>query len=368
MRARELVVGMIGAGSMARHHLDAWSRSDGVRVVAIYNRTQSKAEALAQEFAIPSVCAEVDSLICREDVGAVSISMPHSLHHPLALAAIAAGKHVFCEKPLATTLRDAREMWEQAEQRGIKTGIQFGHRFSPALNRLRALLLDGYVGQVQRLECSWCFDWARDPSFPLVWRFKRDLAGAGALADLGVYAIDAARWLIGEFRSVSGCLQTSVRERPVLAHERDFAEIVRMFSEGTLPPAQESGPVENEDECVFVASFENGAHGVFWASRMQDEQRLSVYGSQGVLTWHLRGETLYGRRSGHAELEPIPLPTNAAAPPFVSRFVASIRDGVERSPSFYDGLKAQEVIEAVLQSAHEQRWVPLPATEHAVTG
>jgi predicted dehydrogenase len=294
--------------------------------------------------------------------------MPHSLHHPLALAAIAAGKHVFCEKPLATRLHDAREMWERAEQMRVKTGIQFGHRFSPALNRLRALLLDGYVGQVQRLTCNWCFDWARDPRLPLVWRFKRDLAGAGALADLGVYAIDAARWLIGEFRSVSGSLWTHVRERPIPKEGHSFDEIVRMSSEGALPPGQEMGIVENEDECAFVASFEGGAHGVFWASRMQDEQRLSVHGSQGVLTWRLRGDKLYGRRSGQAKLEPIALPANATAPTFVSRFVAGVRDGVERSPSFYDGLKAQEVIEAVLQSAREQRWAPLSATEHPHVG
>jgi predicted dehydrogenase len=101
---------------------------------------------------------------------------------------------------------------------------------------------------------------------------------------------------------------------------------------------------------------------------MQDEQRLSVHGSRGVLTWRLRGDELYGMRSGQAELERIALQANATAPTFVSRFLASVRDGVERSPSFYDGLKAQEVIEAVLQSAAEQRWVPLCATDRPVIG
>jgi predicted dehydrogenase len=293
--------------------------------------------------------------------------MPHSLHHPCALTALAAGKHVFCEKPLATTLDDAREMWERAKKMGVRTGIQFGHRFSPALNRLRTLLLEGYVGQIQRLSCSWCFDWARDPSFPLVWRFQQDLAGAGALADLGVYAIDAARWLIGEFQSVAGSLRTYVRERPIPTARCHFDEMVRMFSEGALQAGCEMGLVENEDDCVFTASFENGAQGAFWASRMREEQRLSVYGSHGVLTWHLSGDKLYGKRNGGAKLEPISLPRSAAAPPFVSHFVASVRDDVERSPSFYDGLKAQEVIEAVLRSAEQQRWMSLAEIDHAAT-
>ena len=160
MSAKHLRVGMIGAGSMARHHLHAWSQSDGCQVVAIFNRTRSKAEALAREFGIPRICEDADDLISGEDLDAISISMPHNLHHPLALAAIDAGKHVFCEKPLATDLQDAAEMWKRAREAGVKTGIQLGHRFSPALGRLRVLLRDGYVGQVRRIECSWCFDWA----------------------------------------------------------------------------------------------------------------------------------------------------------------------------------------------------------------
>jgi predicted dehydrogenase len=224
------------------------------------------------------------------------------------------------------------------------------------------------VGQIHRFECSWCFDWARDSSFPLVWRFQRDVAGAGALADLGVYAIDAARWLIGEFQSVSGSLRTHVHERPVLAKGLNFDKIVQMSSSGTLPVAGKMARVENEDDCAFMASFENGAHGVFWASRMHDAQRLSIYGSEGALTWHLMGDELYGRRSGHAQFDPIPLPADGAAPTFVDHFVASVQDGVERSPSFYDGFKAQEVIEVVLLSAQQQHWVPLSVAKRPAVG
>jgi predicted dehydrogenase len=351
---------MIGAGSMARHHLEAWSRSVDAEVIAIYNRTQHKAEALAREFAIPYVCVDVYDLIHGNDVDAVSISMPHSLHHPLAIAAIEAGKHVFCEKPLATLLDDAREMWERAEQAGLKTGIQFGHRTLPALIQLRELLHEGYAGQVQYVECSWCFDWARDPAFPLVWRFRRDVAGAGALADLGVYAIDAARWLIGEFREVSACMRTYIDRRPLPMGNHSFDEIVHMARDGRYAVSGELGAVENEDECVFLATFENGAHGFFRASRLQGEQRLAVHGSEGVLVWTLGGDKLLGRRSGQGEYDEFPVPKAVAQATIVSQFLANIVDDTDLPPTFCDGVRAQAVIEAVIRSAERRCWVQVP--------
>jgi predicted dehydrogenase len=122
---------------------------------------------------------------------------------------------------------------------------------------------------------------------------------------------------------------------------------------------ERTGQVENEDDCVFVSSFENGAYGVFWASRMQSEQRLVVYGSKGTLAWRLNGDKLLGKRGDAAGSEEIPVPAGAAVPTIVSQFVAGIQADSERPPSFYDGLKAQEVIEAVLQSARERRWVSI---------
>jgi len=118
--------------------------------------------------------------------------------------------------------------------------------------------------------------------------------------------------------------------------------------------------VENEDECVFLATFENGVPGFFRASRLQDEQRLGVYGSHGVMVWTLRGDKLLGRRDGQVEFDEIPVPRGVAQATIVSQFTANILNDTALSPTFYDGVKAQEVIEAVIQSAERGCWVPVP--------
>jgi predicted dehydrogenase len=262
-------------------------------------------------------------------------------------------------------MQDAHEMWHRAVEAGVKTGIQFGHRVLPGLCRLRALLLEGVIGRPEYLECSWCFDWAREPSFPLTWRFRRDAAGAGALADLGVYAIDAARWLIGEFSGVVGHLETFVARRPVLAGRYHFDQVVQMVRESRLEPSLEAEPVENEDECTFLAIFECGAHGFFRASRVRAEQRLLVSGSHGELLWRLDEDRLWKRPGGQSAFIEIELPQKAHALTFVDSFVRDILRDTDLGPSFYDGLRAQAVMEAVLASAVDRRWTSIPLTDGA---
>jgi predicted dehydrogenase len=356
---------MIGAGSMAVHHLEAWSKAAGVQLVAITNRTRHRAERLAREFGIPHISTSPGELISRDDVDLVSIAMPHNLHAPLALAAIDAGKHVFCEKPLATSLQDAREMWRRARERGVAAGIQFGHRVLPGLRRLRSLLHEGTIGRPEYLACSWCFDWARDPAFPLVWRFRRNEAGAGALADLGVYAIDAARWLIGEFCAVVGHVETIVSHRPIPIGSYAFDQMVRKAAAGTLQLSHEMGAVENEDECTILARFGCGAHGFLRASRVRSEQKLLVAGSRGELLWRLDGDRVWERRGNQpafVECEPA---KETSSRTFVDQFVDDIHQDTNLGPSFRDGVQAQVVVEAVLKSAQAGRWTSVAEMEGA---
>jgi predicted dehydrogenase len=345
---------------MALHHLEAWSQVEGAEVVAITNRTQQKAVCLAQRFGIDQVCSSTEELLRGDAVNVVSIAMPHSLHHPLAMAAVDAGKHVFCEKPLATSLADALEMRDRARAAGVKTGVQLGHRVLPGLNKLRSLLADGEIGHVEHIACSWCFNWARDPRLPLIWRFRREMAGAGALADLGVYAIDVARWLLGELESVVGHTQTVVKRRPLPIERYDFDRTVRLAREGALDVSDEMRTVENEDECTYLARFENGAHGVFRASRVQHQQRLEIFGTRGALRWHLQGDRLWSKLEGQPDYIEIRVLRPARQLTFVHPFAQDIREDTSCGPTFDDGVKAQAVIEAVLRSASEGRWVPVP--------
>jgi predicted dehydrogenase len=355
-----LGVGMVGAGSMARHHLEAWHNSGDTELVAIYNRTRAKAEQLAKQYEIPSVCSQADEIWSRDDVDIVSVCMPHNLHYPISMAAIEAGKHVFCEKPLAMTYPEARQMWKRAQDSGVKTGIQFGHRALPSLVRLRELVSEGFVGQIQTFEARWCFDLGSDPAFPLVWRFKKAIAGAGALGDLGVYAIDAARWLVGEFRGVSGRMRTYIKSRPIVPDGYSLDQVVQMFKEKALPPAQGVATVDNDDVCVFVATFDNEALGLFRTSRLDDDWGLRINGSQGMLRWEQPGNKLLGKRRGEQALAEIELPKSQPVATMVTQFIANIRNDTDLPPTFYDGMKAQQVLDAVIQSAEQERWIPLP--------
>jgi predicted dehydrogenase len=171
--------------------------------------------------------------------------------------------------------------------------------------------------------------------------------------------------LIGEFSGVVGHLETIVARRPVLAGSYHFDQVVQMVRESRLEPSFEVEPVENEDECTFLATFECGAHGFFRASRVRAEQRLLVSGSRGELLWHLDEDRLWKRPDGQSAFVEIELPEKAHALTFVDPFVQDILRDTGLGPSFYDGLRAQAVIEAVLASAADGRWTSVPATDGA---
>lgn len=360
MSTERLGVGMVGAGSWARRHLDAWSKSSDTEVVAIYNRTRHKAEQLAKEYEIPTVCSDVDELVNRDDVDIVSVSMPHNLHFPISITAIEAGKHVFCEKPLAMNGQEARQMWERAQRSGVKTGIQFAHRVLPSLIRLRELISEGFVGPIRYFEAKNCLDLVSDPAFPLVWRFKKDIAGAGALGDIGVYIIDAARWLVGEFESVSGSMHTFIESRPTIPDGYSLYQVIQLAKDKTLPLAQGTGTVDNDDECVFLATFDNDAQGLFRVSRLDNDRGLRICGSQGVLIWEQPGNKLLGKKKGEQAFSEIEVPDDQVAPTMVTQFISNIRNDTDLPPTFYDGMKAQEVMDAVIQSAEQRCWISLP--------
>lgn len=355
--ADNLRVAMVGAGSFARQHLEAWQQSPDASVVAIWNRSEGKAEKLAGEFQIPMVCADLAEMISRDDVDVVSVSMPHNLHYPICLDAINAGKHVFCEKPLAMTVEEADELWHQSQAMSVKTGIQFIHRTKPSLKRLHQLIGDGYIGQPQYAELKFGMDVARDPATPLIWRFQKSIAGYGVLGDLGVYLIDMARWVFGEIDSVAGEMSTFITERPIISDRYDLYEVLQMYNEGRLPKSDETGEVDNEDECNFMAVFGNGAKGYFRVSRLHEDKGLTFHGSGGVLKCDVLGEQLEGKTEYGGQFSAIDIPQPEATDTIVTQFIGNILHNTDLPPSFHDGLKAQKVMHAVEISSQEKRWV-----------
>ena len=351
-------IGMIGAGHIAHAHAEAWRKE--ATLTAVASRRIESARVLAERHDIPHVCWDANELLDRNDIDAVGIATPHHLHHPVALAALAAGKSVFCEKPLALNGSQAREMWSEARHREVKTGVQSGIRLFPALRILSRLLREGRAGKIHTFDAHWSFDWARDPHFPLTWRFKQAEAGTGALGDLGVYMIDAARWLVGEVAQVNAELAVFVARRPVLpagGREGHFGDLRRMHREGKLKIPKETGPVENDDVCQLLLRFENGARGSIRTSRLHQEQSIRVDCERTSYRWQMSGDRRLTERSSAAEYAPVEMPEPSGNDTIVTTFLNNIRRDEDEPPTFRDGLAAQLVIDAAVESNDSGRWV-----------
>lgn len=348
-------IGMIGAGHIAYSHAEAWRKE--ARLISVSSRRLKSARSLAERFGITHVCQDQEELLARGDIDAVGIATPHHLHHPIALAAMAAGKSVFCEKPLALNGLQAREMWATARRIGVKTGVQSGIRLFPALRLLARLLREGAAGRIHTIDAHWSFDWARQPDFPLTWRFRQDEAGTGALGDLAVYMIDAARWLVGEIAQVNAELTTFITRRPLLISGEHFGSLRQMHREGNLEIPSDTGLVENDDVCQVQLRFENGARGSIRASRLHQEQTIRVDCERKSYLWQMAGNRRLMERSSEAEYTPVEDPEPPGDDTIVTTFLNNIRRDEDESPTFRDGLAAQLVIDAAVKSSETGRWV-----------
>ena len=354
-------IGLIGAGHIARSQAAIWQKE--ATLVAVASRQRTKAEALAKTFTVESVFDTADELIASNQVDAISIATPPHLHHSLALLALEAGKPVFCEKPLALNVAQAREMWDCARRRGVATGLQSGIRTSfPGLSHLKTLIDSRELGDFLSFEGTWAFDWARQPDFPMGWRFRRDLAGTGALGDLGVYLIDAARWLVGEIQSVAADFQTVITKRPVISDRYDFGEVRNMIRDSELPASTVLARVENEDLCSLLVRFANGASGTIRASRISRRNTILVEGTAATYQWDLQTGVLARRGAGEVAYTTVPVPVGFPNRSIVTQFLTNIRNGTDYPPTFRDGFLAQQVIDAAVEADRTRRWIEVSDT------
>lgn len=351
-----LRVGLIGAGHIARSQVPVWQNE--ATLVAVASRQRAKAEALAKAFNVESVFDTADELIASNLVDVISIATPPHLHHPLALLALQVGKPVFCEKPIALNVAQAKEMWECAQRSAVVTGVQSGILTSfPGLWHLKNLIERRELGHLLSFEGIWAFDWARQPDFPMGWRFRRDLAGTGALGDLGVYLIDAARWLVGEIQSVAAVFQTIIPERPVISDRYDFGEVRSMIRDSVLPTSTELARVENEDVCNLLVRFTNGASGTIRASRISRRNTILVEGTEAAYQWNLQTGVLARRGIGEVAYTPVPIPEGFPERSIVTQFLTNIRNGTDHPPTFWDGFRTQQVIDAAVLADRERCWI-----------
>jgi predicted dehydrogenase len=315
-------------------------------------------------------------LVEREDVDAIDITAPSNAHKEIALAAIKAGKHVFCEKPLALTAADAREMESAAMEAGVANQVGFNYRFAPALVLAKRLIDDGKIGRIFHFRGSFLQDWIIDPEFPKVWRLDKSVCGSGALGDLGAHVIDAARYLVGEIEEVSGAQTTFVKERPVVERMTGLS--------GKASADAPRAKVDVDDASAFIARFESGAMGLFEATRFaqghKNDMRLEINGEKGSLRfefermnelWYFSAEDEPGEQgwrmiqvsegihpywdrwwpAGHV----IGFPETFAHELY--EFAQRAAQGQACSPSFADGARVAEIMDAVELSARRRAWV-----------
>ncbi|WP_141203013.1 Gfo/Idh/MocA family protein [Streptomyces griseorubiginosus] len=375
-----LGVGMVGYAFMGAAHSQGW-RTAGhafdlpLRPVlaAIAGRDARRVRAAADQHGWAATETDWRALIARDDVQLVDICTPGDSHAEIAIAALEAGKHVLCEKPLANSVAEAEAMVAAAEaacSRGQLAMVGFNYRRVPALTFARRLIADGRLGTLRHVRVSYLQDWLVDPDFPLTWRLQREHAGSGALGDLGAHIVDLAQFLAGEVLvGVSAQMETFVKERPRL----DGASSGLTASGGAV-----RGPVTVDDAAVFTGRLASGALATFEATRMatgrKNALRLEINGESGSLAFDL--ERL-NELSFHDHREPAATAgfrrvlvtepdhpyLDAWWPPghglgYEHTFVHQARDlvhaiasGSGPRPSFADGLQVQRVLAAVEESA-----------------
>ena len=214
-----------------------------------------------------------------DDVDIVDISTPTHLHHPIALEAAKAGKHIFCEKPVALTYAQASEMYEAAEKAGVKHFLNHNYRRCPAVRLAKRLIDEGKVGRIFHWRGAYLQSWIVDPAFPLTWHLQQETAGYGPHADLGSHSVDLARYLVGEIRSVTGMTRQFIPERPLPGAAA--GTFTAKAGEGG------KGKVTVEDASFMVVEFENGALGSFEVTRFAPGRKnhnvFEIYGEKGSI-------------------------------------------------------------------------------------
>ncbi|WP_348760583.1 Gfo/Idh/MocA family oxidoreductase [uncultured Salinisphaera sp.] len=282
-----LNVGIIGTGYMGQAHAEAFRRAAALypdlprrpHLYAVADIDAAAAENARHRFGFDRAYDDWRALIADPSVEAVSITAPNALHHEMALAAIAAGKAVYLEKPMAMTVAEAEEMTEAARAAGVITAVSFNNIKQPAVMLARQLIDAGDIGQPIRFRGTFDQGFFNDPELPWSWRCSRAAGGTGSLGDLGAHTISIAQYLMGDVAAVCAQSQTFFTERPVPSGGTGYS--------ATLSADAEWRAVENDDATQALVKFRSGAAGVLESSRVAAGRINGVYwevsGTEGTL-------------------------------------------------------------------------------------
>jgi predicted dehydrogenase len=377
--AQPLGVAMIGYAFMGAAHSQGWRNAHRFfdlplrpAMNVVCGRSESATRAAADKLGWAGWTTDWRDVLERDDVQVVDICTPGDSHAEIAVAALEAGKHVLCEKPLANTVAEAEQMTaaaEAAQGRGVLSMVGFNYRRTPALAYARQLVERGALGELRHIRAQYLQDWIVDPEFPLVWRLQKDKAGSGALGDIGAHIVDLSQFLTGQrLVEVAGHLTRFVDKRP----------LPEAASGLSASGGSELGEVTVDDAAVFSGRTDGGALATYEATRFatgrKNAMRIELNGSAGSIAFdfeamnelHVHDATVPAADAGFRRIlvtEPDHPYAAAWWPPghglgyehtFVHEIADLVRDlaaGTPPTPSFADGLQVQRVLDAVERSS-----------------
>jgi len=350
MALRSLRIAIIGAGAITREkHLPNLHKIQAADIVGVCNRTRASTDKIGREFRIPILANDWKELVNRSEVDVIWIGTNPHMHKVITLAALDAGKHVFCQARMARNYDEAAAMYHKAiEKSGQVTMICP----SPVAMRgdlyVRKLLKEGFIGRLYTVRVQALNSQFADLARPVHWRQQIEINGFNTLA-LGIYQEIIQRWA-GSVKSVQTLAKVFIPTRTVNGSSKRYE-------------------VRVPDDLMVLVEFENGAQGTYHfsgVSRFSPSDRIELYGSEGTLAYDVDADKLYGARHPQEKLEEMPVPPELSRTWTVEEdFVNAVRAAQQGqpwqvSPDFYEGLKYMEFVEAVLRSAHDRVPVELP--------
>ena len=369
-----LNVALIGYAFMGRAHSNAYRQVGRFftpkhlpRMKVLCGRTPAGVRAAAAQLGWEETATDWREVVARKDIDIVDIATPGESHAEIAIAAARAGKIVFCEKPLANTIADARRMLAAVEKAGVIHMICHNYRRAPAVMLARQLIEEGRLGRLYHFRGTYLQDWVADPAVPLYWRLRKEAAGTGALGDIASHSLDLGRFLVGEISEVTAALETFVKQRPLPDNPK------------------KKGRVTVDDASASVVRFANGALGTIEASRFatgrKNYNRFEINGSKGSVAFNLERmnelEVYLTEDDRRVQGFHTVMVTDGAVHPYFSHwwpdghiigyehtFIHTVYDLLEAiatdtvpTPNFDDGVRNQQVLDAMEKAAATRRWV-----------
>jgi predicted dehydrogenase len=382
MSKKTVTIGLIGYQFMGKAHSNAYRQVGRffdlpvqVRMKTICGRTEAGVKAAAEGLGWEGYATDWRRVVEDPEIDVIDVSTPGDSHCEIACAAAAAGKAVWCEKPIGNTLAEAEAMLQAVQKAGVPHAVFHNYRKAPAVALAKAMVAGGELGTVYHMRATYLQDWIADPSFPLVWRLQKEKSGSGAHGDILSHIIDLGRFLVGEFEEVVGHMHTFIKKRPLVGATDDKL--------GATASA-EMGDVTVDDASMFLAKFSGGAIGTFEASRFavgrKNYNRFEINGSKGSVVFNLErmneleyysAEDAEGRQGFRL------IQATGSAHPYAGHYwpvghiigyehtfvnlvadaLVAMHEGRPISPDLEDGYRNQRVLDAVERSHGSRGWV-----------